>query len=127
MSMMAGKMLAGACAIPVGVDSIESAHHSVALMEQKMAVVHASTYVIGKVRAKSHVSVPRNRFGLAPHRGYFPVTRLIGERIPVAAFDDDEIVDVDMEGMPLVLGGQVAVMLRSSWNSSGLKPTAAIP
>ncbi len=127
MSMMAGKMLAGACAIPVGVDSSESAHHSVVLMEQKVAVVHASTYVIGKVPAKSHVCVPRNRLGLAPHRGYFPVTRLIGERIPVAAFDDDEIVDADMEGMLLVLGGQVAVMLRSSWNSSGLKPTAAIP
>ena len=122
-------MLAGACAIPVGVDSIESAHHSVVLMEQKVAVVHASTYVIGKVPAKSHVSVPRNRFGmrLAAHRGYFPVTSFVGERIPVAAFDDHEIVDADMEGMLLVLGGQVAVMLRSSWNSSGLKPTAAIP
>ena len=127
MSMMAGKMLAGACALPVGVDSIESAHHSVVLMEQKMAVVHASTYVIGKVRAKSYVCVPRNCLGLATHRGYFPVTSFVGERIPVAAFDDDEIVDVDMEGMLLVLGGQAAVMLRSSWNSSGLKPTAAIP
>ena len=105
MSMMAGKMLAGACALPIGVDNIESAHHSVVLMEKKMAVVHASTYVIGKVPAKSHVCVPRNRLGLATHRGYFPVTSFVGERIPVAASDDDEIVDVDMEGMLLVLGG----------------------
>ncbi len=107
MSMMAGKMLAGACALPVGVDNIESAHHSVVLMEQKMAVVHASTDVIGKVRAESHVCVPRNRLGIriAAHRGYFSVTRLVGEWVPIAAFDDDEIVDVDMEGMLLVLRG----------------------